>query len=90
MLRLQDPTDNRGLGWTRLTEEQLIGLLYVGLKLADRRYRRGLTERDATKADAAAKAIAKLLAERLRHYPVFGPARPSEGPTCGGGREPAS
>ena len=86
MLQLDDPTDNRGLGWARLTEEQLVSLLYIGLKLADRRYRRGLTERDATKADAAAKAIAELLAERLRHYPIFGPARASEGPTCGGRR----
>lgn len=90
MLRLDDPTDNHGLGWTRLTEEQLISLLYIGLKLVDRRYRRGLTERDATKADAAAKAIAKLLAERLRHYPVFGPARPSDGATCGRGQGPRS
>ena len=89
MLRLEDPSDNRGLGWSRLTDGQLIGLLYIGLKLADRRYRRYLTDRDATKADAAAKAIATLLAERLRHYPVFGPAGPSNGPTCGGGRNPS-
>jgi hypothetical protein len=88
MLRLSDPSDNRGLGWVQLTDDQLISLLYIGLKLADRRYRRGLTDRDATKADQAAKAIAKLIAERLRHYPIFGPARPSSGPTCGGGREP--
>lgn len=88
MLRLNDPTDNRRLGWVRLTEDQLIGLLYIGLKLARRSYRRDLTDRNAAKADAAAKAIAKLLAERLRHYPVFGPARPSSGPTCGGGRKP--
>ncbi|MFL6761498.1 MAG: hypothetical protein ACJ8FB_02955 [Sphingomicrobium sp.] len=90
MLQLNDPSNNRGLGWTRLTEDQLIRLLYIGLKLADRRYRSDLTHRDATKADAAAKAIAKLIAERLRNYPVFGPARPSEGPTCGGGRDPVA
>ena len=83
MLRLDDPSNNRGLGWTRLTEDQLISLLYIGLKLAERRHRRELTDRDATKADAAAKAIAKLLAQRLSQYPVFGPARPSSGPTCG-------
>jgi hypothetical protein len=88
MLQLNDPTDNRGLGWVQLTEDQLVGLLYIGLKLARRSHRTGLTDRNATKADDAAKAIAKLLAERLRHYPVFGPARPSSGPTCGGGREP--
>ena len=27
MLRLQDDTDNRGLGWVQLTEDQLIGLV---------------------------------------------------------------
>jgi hypothetical protein len=90
MLQLNDPTDNRGLGWIRLTEDQLVGLLYIGLKLARRGFRRDLTDRNAEKSDAAAKAIAKLLAERLRHYPVFGPARPSSGPTCGGGRDPVS
>ena len=76
MLRLDDPDDNRGLGWTRLTEEQLIDLLYIGLKLSRRSHRRGLTDRNATTADAAAKAIAASLAQRLRHYPIFGPARP--------------
>ena len=87
MLRLDDPTDNRGLGWVQLTEDQLVSLLYIGLKLARRTHRSGLTNRNATKADEAAKAIAKTLAERLRNYPIFGPARASSGPTCGGGRE---
>ena len=84
MLRLHDPTDNRGLGWIRLTKEQLVDLLYIGLKLAWRSNRRYLTDRNAIKSDSAAKAIASELAERLGRYPVFGPARPSEGPTCGG------
>jgi len=88
MLRLSDPTDNHGLGWVQLNQDQVIDLLYIGLKLARRTHRTGLTDRNAAKADQAAKAIATLLAERLRHYPVFGPARPSNGPTCGGGREP--
>lgn len=87
MLRLDDPSDNRGLGWVRLTEAQLISLLYLGLKLARRSHRRDLSERNAVKADAAAKAIATLLAERLRQYPIFGPARPSSGPTCGAKRD---
>jgi hypothetical protein len=86
VLRLDDPADNGGLGWVQLTGGQLIGLLYIGLKLARRSHRRDLTDRNAAKADAAAKAIAALLAERLRRYPVFGPARPSSGATCGGGR----
>jgi len=85
MLRLQGPSDNRGLGWVQLTEEQLVSLLYIGLKLSSRSHRSGLTDRNAAKADEAAKAIAKLLAERLRRYPIFGPARPSDGPTCGAG-----
>ena len=88
MLRLHDPFDNRGLGWVQLTEEQLVGLLYVGLKVSRRSHRSGLTDRSPIKADEAAKAVAKTLAERLRNYPVFGPARASSGPTCGGGREP--
>lgn len=85
MLRLDDPDNNRGLGWLRLTEKQLVELLYIGLKLARRSHRRGLTDRNALKADAAAKAVATELAERLRRYPIFGPARPADGPTCGGG-----
>ena len=88
MLRLHDPSDNRGLGWVQLNQDQLVDLLYIGLKLARRSHRSGLTDRNASKADEAAKAIAKTLAERLRNYPVFGPARVSSGPTCGGGREP--
>ena len=86
MLQLHDDSDNRGLGWKRLTEEDLIKLLYIGLKLADRRYRSDLTARDATKADAAAKAIATLLAERLRRYPIFGAARLPTAHSCGGRR----
>ena len=83
MLRLEDPDNNRGLGWIRLTEDQLVDLLYIGLKLARRSHRRDLTDRNTLKSDAAAKAIAGQLVERLRHYPIFGPARPAEGPTCG-------
>jgi len=88
MLRLDDPTDNRGLGWTRLTEPQVIDLLYIGLKLSRPSHRRSLTDRNATKADAAAKAIAASLAARLRHYPIFGPARPFSGAPCGAGQGP--
>jgi len=86
MLRLEGPTDNHGLGWRQLTDEDLIDLIYIGVKLARRSHRRDLTDRNAAKADAAAKAIAKQLAERLRQYPVFGPARPTMGPTCGSRR----
>lgn len=84
MLRLDDPTDNHGVGWVRLTDDQLTSLIYIGLKLARKGPRRDLTNRNAIKADEAAKVIAKGLVERLRRYPVFGPARPSDGPTCGG------
>jgi len=49
MLRLDDPTDNRGLGWTRLTEPQVIDLLYIGLKLSMPSDRRGLSDRNATR-----------------------------------------
>jgi hypothetical protein len=83
VLKLEDPTSNSGRGWVRLTAAQLIDLLYIGLKLAPRRHRAGLVQRDASKADAAAKAVATALAGRLEQYPIFGPARPADGPTCG-------
>lgn len=67
MLRLEDPENNRGLGCVRLTERQLVELLYTSLKLARRSHRRDLTDRNSLKSDAAAKAIATQLAERLRH-----------------------
>ena len=85
MLRLEDPTNNSGRGWARLAPKQLIEILYIGLKLAARRHRAALADRNASTADAAAKAIATELAERLDRYPMFGPARPSEGPSCGAG-----
>jgi hypothetical protein len=83
VLKLDDPTNNGGRGWVRLTAKQLIDLLYIGLKLAPRRHRAGLVQRDASKSDEAAKAVATHLAERLEQYPVFGPAKAEEGPTCG-------
>jgi len=58
------------------------------LKLSRRSHRRGLTDRNATTADAAAKAIAAPLPQRLRHYPIFGPARPFSGAPCGVGQGP--
>jgi hypothetical protein len=88
MLRPDDPIDNRDLGWMRLTEPQVIDLLYIGLKLSMPSDRRGLTDRNATKADAAAKAIATSLAARLHHYPIFGPARPFSAAPCGAGQGP--
>jgi hypothetical protein len=85
MLHLEDPSNNGGRGWVRLSARQLVDLLYIGLKLAARRHRAVLADRNPQKSDEAAKAIACHLAERLGHYPVFGPERPAEGPTCGGG-----
>lgn len=46
------------------------------MKLARRSHCRDLTDCNAATADAAAKAIARQIADRLRQYPVFGPARP--------------
>jgi len=81
-MKLEDPSNNAGRGWARLCARELIDLLYIGLKLAERRHRAALADRNAAKADDAAKAIACQLAERLSCYPVFGPERPAEGPTC--------
>jgi hypothetical protein len=83
VLKLEDPTSNSGRGWVRLTAAQLIDLLYLGLKLAPRRHRAGLVQREASKADEAAKGIATDLAKRLQQYPIFGPARGADAPTCG-------
>jgi hypothetical protein len=85
MLRIEDPTDNDGRGWKRLSGEDLAGLLYIAIRLARAGVRRDLSAREASKADAAAKIIAREVAERLRYYPVFGPARPADGPRCGAG-----
>jgi hypothetical protein len=83
MLRLEDPSDNNGRGWRRLAKAELVDLIYIGLKLARRCHRRDLAERNAVKADAAAKGLAEQIAEKLREYPVFGPAQPSSGHSCG-------
>jgi hypothetical protein len=82
-MRIEDSTDNDGRGWRRLTDHELVRLLYIAVRLTKRGVRNDFQGRDASKADAAATTITKQVVERLRGYPVFGPARPAEGPTCG-------
>jgi hypothetical protein len=83
MIHVHDPTDNDGRGWKRLTDEDLVELLYIAIRLVRAGVRRDLSAREASRADAAARIIAREVVERLRYYPVFGPARPADGPSCG-------
>ena len=83
-LRLDDPHDNLGRGWKRLSSVELIGLVYIALKLTPRRIRSAFQGRDAQKSDDACQAMAGAIADRLNAYPVFGPERPAPGPSVGG------
>ena len=75
--------DNNGRGWRRLTNNELAHLIAVALALVPRGIRQDYGERNILKSDAAKQSIARRLAEHLRCYPMFGPARPAEGPTAG-------
>jgi len=88
-MRLDDPTDNGGRGWRRFTAEEIADLVYIAVRLIARGVRSDLADRDATKADEAARTVAKAVADRLAGYPTFGPARASKVHSAGGGSDPA-
>lgn len=77
MHRLDDPTDNAGRGWRQLGPDEVADIAYFAIRLSARGMKVDLAGRNADKADAAAKALSKAVAARLRAYPTFGPARPS-------------
>lgn len=83
MLRVEDPTDNHGRGWREMTGHEIAELLYFTVRTAPKHLRYDLNGRNPIKGDYAARRIAEMLAERLRGYPVFGPARLPESHTCG-------
>jgi hypothetical protein len=78
MLRVEDPTNNRGLGWKQLEAGEIAELLYFTIRTLPKSVRNDLYGRNPMKADEAARKVAKALADRLTGYPVFGAARPYE------------
>jgi len=84
MLRVEDPTDNNGRGWREMTGEEIAQFLYFTVRTAPKHLRSDLNGRNPIKGDYAAKRIAEMLADRLKGYPVLGPARPPKAHTCGG------
>ena len=87
-MRLDDPSDNGGRGWRRLTSEEIADLAYIAIRLVRRAVRTDLSARDATKADEAARKIAQAVSSRLTAYPIFGPARAAHGHSAGGRSDP--
>jgi len=82
-MRLDDPTDNGGRGWRRFTAEEIADLVYIAVRLIARGVRGDLADRDATKADKAARTVAKAVAARLAGYPTFGPSKAARGHSAG-------
>lgn len=78
-MRVDDPSDNGGRGWRRLTATEVADLAYLAIRLVRRGVRADLSAKDAAKADKAARKLAEAVSSRLAGYPVFGPARPAPG-----------
>jgi hypothetical protein len=74
-MRLEDPTDNDGLGWRRMTREELVHNLCIWLKVMPRWKRSGFGDRNALKSDEAARRMAEDIADRLKSCPMFTAAR---------------
>lgn len=84
MLRVDDPTDNHGLGWKQLEASEIAELLYFTIRTLPRSVRSDLYGRNPMKADEAARKVATALAERLKACAVFGTAKPYEWRGCQG------
>jgi hypothetical protein len=78
-MRVDDPTDNVGRGWRRLTTNEVADVAYLAIRLVRRGVRANLSAREAAKADEAARKLAEAVSSRLAAYPIFGPARPAAG-----------
>ena len=76
MLRIDDPTDNDGRGWQRLSEEELASLIYMALRLTSKSVRAAYVDRNSAKVDEAVRALSRTVASRLKGYATFGPIRP--------------
>ena len=84
-MRLDDPKDNGGRGWRRLSLTEVADLAYIAIRLAARSIRSDLSAREAAKADEAARKLSQAISERLEAYPTFGPERPAQGHSAGHG-----
>ena len=84
-MRLDDPSDNGGLGWRRLERQEVTALAYLAIRLIRKGVRTDLAGRDASKADEAARRVAEAVSDRLAAYPTFGPARPASSHSTGCG-----
>ena len=78
-MRLDDPSDNAGRGWRRLSLSEIADLAYMAIRLAKRSVRVDLAAREAAKADEASRKLADAVSRRLEAYPTFGPEKPAEG-----------
>lgn len=74
-MRLDDPTDNNGLGWRQLTRDELVHDLRIWLKVMPRWKCTDYKDRNPIKSDQAVRRMADDLADRLMHYPMFRAAR---------------
>lgn len=74
-MRLDDPSDNGGRGWRRLSADEVANLAYMAIRLASRSVRADLAGRNAAKADEAARKLSEALSSRLAAYPMFGPVK---------------
>ena len=83
-LQVEGLVDNSGRGWKRLCRDELVGILYIWLKVMPRYKRRYLNEKHSAKSDQSAHWMAEDLADRLRHHAVL-EALP--GPHVGIGRK---
>ena len=76
MLRIDDPTDNDGRGWKRLSEDELASLIYMSLRLTSKSVRPAYVDRNPAKVDEAVRMLARNVASRLKGYATFDPIRP--------------
>jgi hypothetical protein len=89
MLRVDDPDDNRGLGWRQMAAEEIAEFLYFTVLKLPKSAVNDLKHLDTRKSTQAARRISKALAERLAPCAVFKAARAYEwrgvqGPGKGG------
>ena len=57
----------------------------ISLTKAPRSVRTDFASKDTMKADAARRAVAMIVVDYLKNYPIFGPARPVSGPSVSAG-----
>jgi hypothetical protein len=78
MLRVDDPDDNRGLGWRQLSAEEIADFLYFTVLKLPKSVVNDLKHVDTRKSGEAARRISAALADRLTPCAVFHAARSYE------------